>query len=151
MPKQHAKTAPSTDRPARGPRRPIHQQPRRRWALSSTAMLALRPAHPSAATPPLGPLLDRSAGTEAAHLRLQHGAAYFKAQVKAPRQAGSKTASRAAHNQSMQPTFSNKCDDHRACYFEAAGTTAAACFPALTCLTRRSLGSDRHLGPFVPL
>jgi len=29
--------------------------------------------------PPLSPLLDYKAGTEAAHLRLLHGAAYFKA------------------------------------------------------------------------
>jgi len=35
----------------------------------------------------------------------------------------------------MQPTISNKCDSHRACRFEAAGTTAAARFRG--CLTRR--------------
>jgi len=38
-----------------------------------------------------------------------------QAQDKAPRQEGSKTASRAAHNKRKQPAFVNKCDAHRAC------------------------------------
>jgi len=108
---------------------------------------ALRsPRRPITATPLLRPVLDRKAGIEAAHLRLQHGAAYFKAarrantsraecrirstqprralelsrapqaQDKAPRQEGSKIASRAARNKRKQPAFANdKCDAHRAC------------------------------------
>ena len=36
------------------------------------------PRRPTTATPSLRPVLDRKAGTEAAHLRLQHRAAYFK-------------------------------------------------------------------------
>ena len=37
------------------------------------------PRRPTTATPSLRPVLDRKAGTEAAHLQLQHGAAYFQA------------------------------------------------------------------------
>ena len=101
---------------------------------------------PITATPPLRPVLDHKASTEATHPRLQHGAAYFKAarrantpraecrirstqprralelsrapqaQDKAPRQEGSKIASRAARNKRKQPAFANdKCDAHRAC------------------------------------
>jgi len=36
------------------------------------------PRRPIAATPQLRPVLDHKAGTEATHLRLQHGAAFFK-------------------------------------------------------------------------
>ena len=103
------------------------------------------PRRPIAATPPSRSVLDRKAGTVAAHLRLQHGAAYFKAarrattfkpsadaegtqhaeywssprapqaQDKAPRQEGSKTASIAARNKRNQLFFANKCHAHRAC------------------------------------
>jgi len=38
-----------------------------------------------------------------------------QAQDKAPRQEGSKTASRAARNKKRLPAFANKCDAHRAC------------------------------------
>jgi len=74
--REHAKTARENSaingqgraRPARGPRRPIHQQPRRRWALSSTAELALRPPTCGCST---GPRTSRprSATTPSAEYR----------------------------------------------------------------------------------
>ena len=121
-------------RPARGPRRPILLQLRRRWALSSTAKPALRPptcgcstgprtSRPRAAPPRPVP----SAGTH--HTAFPSTGASpraTKAQDKAPRQAGSKTASRAAHDKRNQPTFSNKCDAHLACRCDAAWCSCAS-------------------------
>jgi len=103
------------------------------------------PRQPITATPPICPVLDRKADTEAAHLRLQHGATHFKAarrattpraecrskansraehwgfprapraQDKAPRQEEIKSVSRAARNKRKQPAFASKCDAHRTC------------------------------------
>ena len=87
------------------------------------------PRRPITATPPLRPVLDSKAGTEAAYLRLQHGAVpprpepsaeaehwssprAPKAQDNTPRQEGSKTASRAARSKIKQPSFSYKYDAH---------------------------------------
>jgi len=99
---------------------------------------ATTPAHHTS-TPPLRPVFERKAGTEAAHLRLQHGSAYFKApprpepsaegegtQHAAAQSTGAsparhKTASRAAHNKRKQ-AFAYKCDAHRAYCCEACGT-----------------------------
>jgi len=49
-----------------------------------------------------------------AHSRAEHWSfpRAPQAQDKAPRQEGSKTASRAAHNKRKQPAFANKCDAH---------------------------------------
>ena len=118
--KQHAKTAPSTDRPARGPRRPIHQQPRRRWALSSTAELALRPPTCGCSTGP------RTSRPRAAPPRPEpsaegEGTQHAAAQSTGTFPARQMTASRAAHNKRKQ-AFAYKCDAHRAYCCEACGT-----------------------------
>ena len=43
------------------------------------------PRRPITATPPLRLVFDRKADTEATHLRLQHGAAYFRPRAASPR------------------------------------------------------------------
>ena len=74
---------------------------------------------PITATPPLRPVLDRKAGAHYVQSRVQKQKAHSRAehwsfprapqaQDKAPRQEGSKTASRAARNKRKQPTFANK-------------------------------------------
>jgi len=59
------------------------------------------PRRPNTATPPLRPVLDRKAGTEATHLRLHHGAEYFKA---ARRAATSRAECKSRRHRAVQST-----------------------------------------------
>ena len=61
---------------------PIIRSSAARGAHPAQDLGAITPAHHTA-TPPLRPVLDRKAGTETTHLRLQHGAEYFKAACRA--------------------------------------------------------------------
>ena len=77
--REHAKTARENSaingqghaRPARGPRRPIHQQPRRHWALYSTAELALRPPTYGCST---GPRTSRPRSATTSRAEYRHTA-----------------------------------------------------------------------------
>ena len=111
----------------------LRQEKARALALRSRPSSAARglaqrktrgPPRRPTTTPSLRPVHDRKAGIEAAHLQLQHGAAYFKATRRAttPRAeckrrrhtaaqstgafpARHKTASRGAHNRRKQPAL----------------------------------------------
>ena len=97
-------------------------QPRRNCALSSTAKPAPRPRTCSCSTGPrtsrprAAPPRSEPMQKQKAHSRAEHWSSPRapQAQKKAPRQEGSKTASRAARNTRKKPSFANKCDAHRA-------------------------------------
>jgi len=112
-----------------------HQRP---WALAqrkARGATTTTPAHHShAATAPCPRPQSRHQGTaprhhvqsrvqkQKAHSRAEHRSSPRapQAQDMAPRQEGSKTASRAARNKRKQPAFAKKCDAHRA--YRCGGT-----------------------------
>jgi len=91
-------------------------QPRRHCALSSTAKPAPRPPSCGCSTAPRHHVQSQ-VQKQKAHSRAEHWSSPRapQAQKKAPRQEGSKTASRAARNKRKQLAFAYKCDAHRAC------------------------------------
>ena len=99
-------------------------QPRRHCALSSTTKPAPRLQH-GAAPPRLEPSAEAEGIQPRRALELPRAP---QAQDKAPRQEGSKTASRAAHNKRKQPPFANKYDAHHAGLCTAGGAAVRRVF-----------------------
>ena len=170
--REHAKTARENSaingqgraRPARGPRRPIHQQPRRRWALSSTAELALRPPTCGCST---GPRTSRPRGATTSSAEYKHTAQPFRApEISRARQ---KQRSRPRDKQEARQRAEQRTTERFNPPIQTSATPTvltaskqrgllrrrASAGPALTCLTRRrcrtallALGATATSDPF---
>jgi len=166
--REHAKTAREKSaingqghaKPARGQHRPIHQQPRHRWALSSTAELALRPPTCGCST---GPRTSRP--RHHAQCRVQaHSTLPFRAPELpcAPQNHRSRPRDKQETRQRAEQRTTKGCSHH------SKQVRRPPYLPLLSsedyCGGRPDvpdslevphctvcLGSDRHLGPFVPL
>jgi len=113
-------------------------QPRRRCSLSSTTKPAPRPLTCGCSTGPrtsrqrAAPPRPEPSTRRRRHSTQPHRAPELprapKAQGKAPRQEGSKTASRAPHRKMKQPAFADKCDAHHAGLRTAGGAAVRRVF-----------------------
>ena len=172
--REHAKTARENSaingqghaRPARGPRRPIHQQPRRHWALYSTAELALRPPTYGCST---GPRTSRPRSATTSRAKYRH-TAHGLSEPGLPR-APQKHRSRPRDKQEARQRAEQRTTKEFRLPLQTSatptvlaalkqGATAAARFRGARPDVPDSpevphcavcLGSDRHLKPFVPL